>query len=92
MIDFERQEYERFITAAQTCQSEPLTDEEFEGFRKGWQASLSTHEPEWRAAIAAFCEAEGLTIENRLDDKHYQRLIGPWRSDDPLAASDAEIA
>lgn len=49
------------------------------------QKEFAQHEA--RAAIAAFCEAEGLTVEHRppgpdLYDYPVHRLVGPWRAEE----------
>ncbi len=54
---------------------------EIQGDDEGWSRAQVIEFQ--RAAIAAFCEAEGLTVEivggNNKDDPESQRLVGKWR-------------
>lgn len=70
----------------------PIRPEAVGAAAKAFTGNYGTHRDHTRAAIAAFCEAEGLTVETREEpmflataDIPYasmlkeQRLVGPWR-------------
>lgn len=61
----------------------PIRPEALDAAAKAFTRDYGTHHDHTRAAIAAFCKAEGLTVEvfprgaHSLVDE--QRLVGPWR-------------